>query len=218
VGKNKTTKFAENLARRCVVEPGKPIFEKIKGNWHEFFGNENPITLELACGRGEYSVGLGRIFPDRNYIGIDVKGARIWKGSGYVEEEGLTNVAFLRIQIHMIDQFFEENEVDEIWIVHPDPRPRNRDERRRLTNNRYLDLYKKLLKPGGVLHLKTDNTDLFEYSLEVLKEREDVSALEYTRDLYQSKYLADHHGIRTRFEMMFHEDGEDIKYLRCRLR
>ncbi|MGB3183462.1 MAG: tRNA (guanosine(46)-N7)-methyltransferase TrmB [Cyclobacteriaceae bacterium] len=208
-------RFAQIKERHNVIEIGKDIFETIKGNWHrEYFKNENPVTLELACGRGEYTVGLARVFPERNYIGIDIKGDRIWKGSGIALEEGLENVAFLRTQILMLDRFFEKGEVDEIWITFPDPRPKDRDEKRRLTHPRFLALYRSVLKPGGLVHLKTDNTGLFEYSLEVLQQEEHVRDLVYTRDLYNSDMLGDHHGIRTRYEKKFHEKGEDIKYLK----
>ncbi|MFA0963906.1 tRNA (guanosine(46)-N7)-methyltransferase TrmB [Roseivirga sp. BDSF3-8] len=216
--RTKLQRFAENSKRHNVIEPGKDIYEKIKGNWHkDFFNNNNPITLELACGRGEYTVGLARVFNGRNYIGVDIKGDRIWKGSGIALDEGLDNVAFLRTQILLIERFFEKGEVDEIWITFPDPRPKDRDEKRRLTHPRFLDIYRSILKPGGTLHLKTDNTGLFEYTLEVLQQQEAISDLVYTRDLYKSDMLADHHGIRTRYEKKFHEKGEDIKYLKLSL-
>lgn len=216
MARQKQKKFAEVAARANVLEPGKPLYEKIKGHWRsEFFKNENPITLELACGRGEYAVGLGRVFPNRNYIGIDVKGDRIWKGSGIAIEEGLTNVGFLRAQIMMIDQFFGEAEVDEIWITFPDPRPRDRDDKRRLTHPRFLEMYRRILKPDGIMHLKTDNTGFFSYTVdEVFPERPDVQVRELTRDLYHSDLMPLHHGIRTRYEKKFHDEaGEDIKYV-----
>lgn len=211
-------RFAQNKERHNVIETGKEIFEKIKGNWHrDYFKNDHPITLELACGRGEYTVGLARVFPERNFIGIDIKGDRIWKGSGIALEEGMDHVAFLRTQILMIERFFEKGEVDEIWITFPDPRPKDRDEKRRLTHPRFLELYRSVLKPGGTVHLKTDNTGLFEYSLEVLEQEGGIRDLVYTRDLYKSDMLANHHGIRTRYEKKFHEKGEDIKYLKFSL-
>ncbi|HAA23476.1 MAG TPA: tRNA (guanosine(46)-N7)-methyltransferase TrmB [Cytophagales bacterium] len=216
MARQKQKKFAQVAERPNVVQPGKPIFETIKGNWHqEFFKNDNPITLELACGRGEYTVGLARIFSERNYIGIDVKGDRIWKGSGIALYEGLTNAGFLRIRILDIEQFFQEGEVDEIWITFPDPRPRDRDEKRRLTYSRFLDIYKRLLRPGRTMHLKTDNTGLFDYTVdEVFPSRKDIQVNILTRDLYHSEYMHLHHGIRTRYEAKFHDEaGEDIKYV-----
>ena len=217
MARQKQKKFAQVAERPNVLEPGKPLFETIKGQWRkEFFKNEHPIGLELACGRGEYTVGLSRVYPERNYIGIDVKGDRIWKGSGIALEEGLTNAVFLRIRILDIETYFAEGEVDEIWITFPDPRPRDRDEKRRLTHTRFLDMYKRILKPGGIMHLKTDNTGLFDYTVdEVFPQRTDIEVLDLTRDLYHSELLAQHHGIRTRYEMKFHDgEGEDIKYVK----
>ena len=217
MARQKQKKFAQVAERPNVLEPGKPLFETIKGQWRkEFFKNEHPIGLELACGRGEYTVGLSRVYPERNYIGIDVKGDRIWKGSGIALEEGLTNAGFLRIRILDIETYFAEGEVDEIWITFPDPRPRDRDEKRRLTHTRFLDMYKRILKPGGIMHLKTDNTGLFDYTVdEVFPQRTDIEVLDLTRDLYHSELLAQHHGIRTRYEMKFHDgEGEDIKYVK----
>lgn len=213
--RNKLERFKENRERENVVEPDKEIARKIKGKWQEvFFENQNPIVLELACGRGEYTVGMAKIFPEKNFIGVDIKGDRIWKGSSKAEEEGLTNAGFCRTYILMIDNFFEENEVDEIWITFPDPRPKKRDIKRRLTSPRFLEIYKKLVKPGGTVFLKTDNTPLFEYTLEVLQERDDVSNLHYTFDLYNSEMRPEAYDIKTRYEKKFHAAGEDIKFLR----
>jgi tRNA (guanine-N7-)-methyltransferase len=163
--KRKQERFKIIEERENVVERSKELYTSIKGKWHErYFNNNNPITLELACGRGEYTVGLATLFPGRNYIGVDIKGERIWKGSTWAVEQSLKNVAFLRTQILLIENFFEENEADEIWITFPDPRPRKRDIKRRLTSPRYLEMYKKLLKPGGYIRLKTDNTSLYTYT------------------------------------------------------
>lgn len=211
---NKLERFRQNEESKNVIQPGKPVFEQIKGNWHTlYFQNQNPVTVELGCGRGEYSVGLARLFPDRNFIGVDIKGARIWKGSKIAEEENLENVAFLRVNILEIANFFAVGEVDELWVTFPDPRPRKGDAKRRLTNPRFLDLYKMIVKQGGKFHLKTDNQFLFDYSLEVLQQREDIDELVYTHDLYQSDLLPLHHGLQTRFEQRFKEEGKSIKYL-----
>lgn len=216
--RNKIQRFAENKIRHNIIEPGKPIIEEIKGNWNErFFENNKPITLELACGKGEYTIGLGRSFPERNFIGVDIKGARIYFGSRTAEEEGLDNVAFLRIEISSIDQYFAENEVDQIWITFPDPRPRDRDVRRRLTHPRYLQMYQHILKDGGLLHLKTDDQPFFEFTREMLQTFP-AEELVWTHDLYNSPFLAEHHGLQTNYEIKYLEQGKKINYLRCRLR
>lgn len=217
--RKKQQRFNDNKVNRNVIEPGKDIFEKIKGKWHsDFFQNENEIVLELACGRGEYSTGLGAIYPNRNYIGIDIKGNRIWVGSKKARLEGLDNVAFLRTQIDHLEKFFEPGEINEIWIVFPDPRPKSSDEHRRLTSPKYLEIYKKLLAPGSLIHLKTDNTCLFDYTLTLLESRTDIQDLEYTWELYKSAFAEDHHGIKTKYEHQFSEQGHEIKYLKFRFK
>lgn len=215
--RNKQKRFAENQERRNVVEAGKPIIEEIKGKWHEtFFQNDKPITLELACGKGEYTVGLGRLYPDRNFIGVDIKGARLYFGSRTAEEEGLDNVAFLRIKIIDIENHFAENEVDQIWITFPDPRPLLSDEKRRLTHPRYLSKYQRMLKDGGYFHLKTDDQPFFDFTREMLQSFP-VTALEWTHDLYNSPLLAEHHDLQTNYETKFLAQGKKINYLRCRI-
>lgn len=200
-----------------VIEPGKEVYTQIKGKWRaDHFNNRNPITLELACGRGEYTIGLARRFPERNFIGVDIKGDRIWKGSTLAHDEGLTNVAFLRTVILVIENFFEEKEVDEIWLTFPDPRPRKRDIKRRLSGYRYINLYKKLLKEDGFFRFKTDNTDLFDFTLEELKQRSDIVDFEFTHDLYNSELRAECFDIKTKYEQIFEHQGETIKYLRFR--
>lgn len=198
-----------------VIEPSKEIYTKIKGKWSStFFGNDNPITVELACGRGEYTIGLARLFPERNYIGVDIKGDRIWKGSTIALEENLSNVGFLRTHILHIESFFAPSEIDEIWLTFPDPRPRKRDIKRRLTSPRFMEMYKTILRKGGYLRLKTDNTQLFDYTLEELAERSDIADLAYTADVYNSDLEKECFGIKTRYEQEFSEKGEKIKYLR----
>ena len=200
-----------------VIEPSKPYYQTIRGVWlPEFFKNSNPITLELACGRGEYTIGLARLFPDKNFIGVDIKGERIWKGSTIALEEKLNNAAFLRTQILTIENFFEPGEVNEIWLTFPDPRPRKRDIKRRLTSPRFLDTYKRLLQNGGFVRLKTDNTQLYEYTLEQLQMRSDISDLVYTADVYTSELQKECFDIKTRYEQEFTKKGENIKYLRFR--
>ncbi len=215
--KRKKERFKIIEERSNVIEPSKPIYQKIKGKWNaEHFGNNNPITLELACGRGEYTVGLARLFPERNYIGVDIKGERIWKGSTTASDEGLHNACFLRTPILKIEDFFEPGEVDEIWLTFPDPRPRKRDIKRRLTSPRFLEMYKKILRKDGYLRLKTDNTPLFEYTLEHVQTRSDIAGLTYTADVYSSDLEKECFGIKTRYEQEFAAKGEKIKYLRFR--
>ncbi len=200
-----------------VIEPSKPVYETIRGKWcSEYFRNSHPITLELACGRGEYTIGLAKLFPGYNFIGVDIKGERIWKGSTIALREQLANAAFLRTHILMIENFFEPNEVNEIWLTFPDPRPRKRDIKRRLTSPRYMESYKRLLRHGGFVRLKTDNTQLYEYTLGELGERSDITDLVYTADVYSSELKKECFDIKTRYEQEFTEKGEKIKYLRFR--
>ncbi len=217
--KSKLKRFEIIAGRENVVEPGKEIYTRIKGNWNStYFKNDHPITAELACGRGEYSIGLAKLFPDRNYIGVDVKGDRLWKGSTLAVEGNIQNVAFLRTHMLVLDNFFDTNELDEIWLTFPDPRPRKRDIKRRLTNSRYLDIYKRMLQPNGLFRFKTDNTPLFEYTLEELSTRNDIVDLVVTQDLYNSDLRHEGFDIKTRYEEMFTAKGEIIKYLRFKFR
>jgi len=213
--KSKLERFRIIAQRENVLEQGKDLYFKIKGQWNElYFNNANPITVELACGRGEYTVSLAEFYPNRNHIGIDVKGDRIWKGSTWAVERNLKNVGFLRADALGLEQFFTEGEIDELWITFPDPRPRKRDIKRRLTSPRFLEIYKKILKKDGLLRFKTDNTQLFDYTLEVLSERKDITDLEFTHDLYVSELRPECFDIKTRYEEMFSAKGEKIKYLR----
>ncbi|MBS4071165.1 MAG: tRNA (guanosine(46)-N7)-methyltransferase TrmB [Algoriphagus sp.] len=219
MSRKKLVRFAQNEANPNVIQAGKPLFETIKGNWHEVqFQNQQPLVVELACGRGEFTVGLGREYRDQNFIGVDIKGSRIWKGSSTATAEGLTNVAFLRTQIQNLDQFFAEGEISELWITFPDPFPRDGDEKRRLTSPKFLDMYKPMIKSGGLVHFKTDNTGLFDYTLELVQSRADIEVLAFTHDFYQSEMRDDHHGIKTRYEKIFSDKGEKIKYLKFRFR
>ena len=215
--RNKLLRFAENDQRNNIIQPGKENFETIKGNWAKHFQNNNPITVELGCGRGEYTVGLARKHPDRNFIGVDIKGARIYYGSSTAIEEGLDNVAFLRTKILEIDKYFAPEEVDEIWMTFPDPRPRDRDEKRRMTHPRYLKMYQQILKDGGWFHLKTDATPFFDFALESLSSVSHTD-LEYTHDLYKHSMLEEHGGLQTRYERKFLAEGKKINYLKCRIR
>jgi tRNA (guanine-N7-)-methyltransferase len=217
--RKKIKRFEENKELKNIIESGKPLFEEIKGQWNEqYFTSSQPISLEIGCGNGEYTVGLAEKQLDRNFIGIDIKGDRLYVGSTQAIENGLDNVGFLRTSVHDLASFFGENEVEEIWITFPDPRPKDRDIKRRLTFPRFLNLYKQIMREGGYLKFKTDNTALFEYTLELFKSEFKVSNLEYTFDLYQSSLMSDHHGIKTKYERIWSEKGEKIKYLKCQLK
>jgi tRNA (guanine-N7-)-methyltransferase len=213
--KSKLKRFEIIAGRDNVLEPGKEIYHEIKGVWNStYFKNENPITAELACGRGEYTIGLAKFFPNRNYVGVDMKGDRIWKGSTWAVEQNIVNVGFLRTQILNIETFFEVSELDEVWLTFPDPRPRKRDIKRRLTSPRFLEMYKRILKPSGYFRFKTDNSPLFDYTLEELSLRNDLVDFQFTHDLYNSDLRAECFDIKTRYEEMFEAKGEKIKYLR----
>ena len=212
--RKKLQRFQDNSERNNVIEKGKPIFESIKGNWSDHFQNNNSIVVEVGCGKGEYTIGLGEKFPGKNFVGIDIKGARIWVGSTYAIENNLTNVSFLRTDILYLTDLFEENEVSEIWITFPDPRPKDRDEKRRLTSLRYMTMYRSVLREDGWLKFKTDNTKLFDYTLELLQSDVKVKNLEYTHDLYESPLMEEHFGVKTKYEQLFHAQGESIKYLK----
>lgn len=218
--RKKLFRFAENANRTNIIEPGKPLLDKIKGNWDQlYFKNGRPLTVELGCGDGEYSVGLAEVDGDRNYIGVDIKGDRLYQGSTHAIENELDNVAFLRTKILELEKFFEPDEIDEFWLTFPDPRPRDRDIRRRLTNPRFLTIYQSLCKPNGWFKFKTDSTPLFEYTLDVLANEFPVDELAYTKDLYSDEeLLKDHHGIKTKYEKIWTAKGEKIKYLKFRFK
>lgn len=186
--------------------------EGIKGKWNEFFKNDNPITLELACGKGEYSVNLGRQHPNNNYIGVDIKGNRIHNGAKTALQEGLNNVAFLRIHIGQITNYFAENEVSEIWIIFPDPFLRESRSTNRLTHARYLHLYKHILKKGGKINLKTDSKELYDFTLETIAEQECIIH-ENIADIYGKGKAEGPLAIQTYYEKLHLEDGRTIYYV-----
>ncbi len=219
MSRKKLPRFEHNISAENVIERGKERYTTIKGKWQEeYFKNTNPITLELACGKGEYTVGLSKQFPDSNFIGVDIKGDRIARGSKKAMDLGLNNVAFLRTGIQYLHEFFEPNEVDEIWLVHPDPQPRDKEEGRRLTNQKFLDSYKIYLKSEGLFHLKTDSTFLFAYSLQLIKSDPDFELINFTEDLYNSDLKEGHYDIVTYYEKLFNEKGSTINYLKAKLK
>ena len=226
--RNKLQKFAEVLsfpnvyenfdARRPELAGLNGAIVELKGEWNEkHFGRTAPITLELACGGGEYTLGLGRMYPDRHFIGVDVKGARIWKGARVALAEELDNVAFLRTRIEQIEYFFAPGEIDEIWITFPDPFLRKGKANRRLSAGPFLDRYKRILKPGGRIHLKTDERRLYDFTLEVLAGRDDVVIEAQTTDLYAEALPSEELGIKTYYENLHIAPGDTITYLRFRL-
>ncbi|QIP14579.1 tRNA (guanosine(46)-N7)-methyltransferase TrmB [Spirosoma aureum] len=209
--------FLQNAESENVIEVGKPLYKTIKGRWRQdYFINDRPIVLELACGKGEYTIGLAQAFPDTNFIGVDIKGDRIARGSKIAQTLGLTNVAFLRTDINYLQEFFEEGEVNEIWITFPDPQPRPKQDKHRLTHPRFLAIYKQLLIRGGTMHLKTDSPDLFAYSVEQIKQF-GCNDLQLTTDLYQSPLNKIHLGIKTKYEQLFFDKGFTINYLQCKM-
>ena len=219
--KNKLQHFAENATFDNMFQLSyEEIIEgfKYKGNWNkEFFNNENKIVLELGCGKGEYTVGQAQMFPNSNFIGIDIKGARIWRGLKNTEEQKLKNVAFIRSRINLLEYFFEKNEVSEIWITFPDPHPSKIREKRRLTSPQFLNRYYDVLKPEGVIHLKTDNIIFFEYTLDVIKEN-NHELLYYTYDVYGEENDKALTQIQTYYEKKWLENNTKIKYLKFRLK
>ena len=226
--RNKLQKFAEILALPNVFENFDPKAPQLlgqhgeavnlKGRWRTgHFQKDRPITLELACGKGDYTLGLARRFPDRNFIGVDIKGARIWKGATTAHEEGLDNVAFLRTRIEQIAYFFEPGEVEEIWITFPDPFLKKSKTNRRLTAPRFLSEYRKILRDGGLVHLKTDERVLYDFSLEVLNSFDGVEMLYQRDDIYAHPLDFPELEIKTFYEKMHLADGRTIKYIRFRL-
>lgn len=218
MGKNKLKRFAANETAQNVIQEGKELFTSIKGNWRNFyFKNPNPIVCEIGCGNGEYTTGLSEAFPDKNFIGIDIKGARIFKGSQYAFEKNLRNAAFLRNRVEFIENNFAENEVDEIWITFPDPQLKDNREKHRLTHPRFLAIYKKFLKPSGIVHLKTDSRELMDYTMGVIEENK-LPLIAHTFDLYsETTLLQEQMGIQTKYEKMFLAKGKPINYVKFRL-
>ena len=210
--KGKLQKFAEVTAFSNCYERAT----ELKGKWAtHVFKNDNPITLELACGKGEYTLGLAKRFPDKNFIGVDIKGNRIWKGAKYALENNMHNVAFHRIMIGNIEDYFALGEIDEFWITFPDPQ--HAKKRKRLTNPMFLERYRNISNSHPIMNLKSDSTRFYEYTKEVIAEQ-NLEVIENSDDIYQwdaiPEYLAN---IQTFYEKIWLEDGKKIKYLKYRL-
>ena len=225
MGKNKLARFAENKILPNVFQPTRDEAldnYPLKGKWRtEVFKNQNPIVLELGCGKGEYSVGLAKSFPNKNFIGIDIKGARFWFGAKEAHEKNLNNAAFLRTQIELVDCFFDQDEVDEIWITFPDPQIKYRRTKHRMTHPDFLDRYKKILKKNGIVHLKTDSEFLHGYTLGLLQGQghEIISA---HHDIYGAPEYEPGtpllREIKTYYEGLFSAKGKTITYLKFRIK
>ena len=212
MGKDKLRRFAEVATFPNVhqLEDGKDF----KGKWSEnHFKNNNKLILELACGKGEYTVNLARKFPETNFVGIDYKGNRIWRGAKTALEEGITNVGFLRIQIENILDYFAEGEVSEIWITFPDPQPQLSREKKRLTFPGFLAKYRRILTKGGIVHLKTDNDQLYEYTMEKIMEHHLVLH-QHTDNLYHSDMVDEVLSIKTYYEKKYLLTDKNINYIK----
>lgn len=212
LGQKKLIRFNEIRTFKNVLE----YPEGQQGKWHEFFSNLHPITLELACGKGEYAVGMGRLYPKRNFIGVDIKGNRIWRGAKTALEEGLENVAFLRSHIDKIDNYFNKDEVEEIWITFPDPQLRWSRMKKRLTHPRFLRLYQKILTQEGTVNLKTDSPDLYEFTKAVI-ELFELNLLQDSADLYGTKLRQPELAIKTHYEKLDIAGSQKIHYLRFQI-
>jgi len=221
--KNKLKRFKENETFNNVFQPSRvDLVEgkyQLKGNWRQqFFKNANPLVLELGCGKGEYSVELAKKYPNKNFIGIDIKGARFWRGAKTAIEDAIENVAFLRTQIELIEYAFAENEVDEIWITFPDPQIKYKRTKHRMTNSEFLKRYKKVLKPEGVVNLKTDSEFMHGYTLGLLH-GEGHEVIYANHNVYKQEGSPDEvTGIQTFYESQYLEQNKPITYIRFKIK
>ncbi len=230
--KKKLLRFADTKVFKNVSEPpmeeffnkeeGTPFAHSLAGNWRSsIFKNENPIVLELGCGKGEYSIGMAKAFPNKNFIGVDIKGNRIWYGAKEALDNEIDNVHFLRTRIDFITAFFTKNEIDEIWITFPDPQEKENRARKRLTAKMFIDRYKRFLKPDGIIHLKTDSAFLYEFTQEEINEHGYKSFLS-TADLYGEAigefddFMQKILNIKTYYEELFTARGHVITYTQFR--
>jgi tRNA (guanine-N7-)-methyltransferase len=221
--KNKLKRFKENETFRNVYQPSRQDLVEnkldLKGKWRQnIFGNQNPLTIELGCGKGEYTIELARRYPDKNFVGIDIKGARFWRGAKTAIEEDLKNVAFLRIQIELVAFAFEKGEVDEIWITFPDPQIKYKRTKHRMTNTQFLNIYKKILKTDGVVNLKTDSEFMHGYTLGLLH-GEGHEVLYANHDVYNNEGSPEEvTGIQTFYEEQYLEQDKPITYIRFKIK
>ncbi|MEX0686567.1 MAG: tRNA (guanosine(46)-N7)-methyltransferase TrmB [Balneolales bacterium] len=217
MSKNKLLRYSKITELANVIELSNfkiGDYSEVRGNWNrDVFGNNNPITLELACGKGDYLLALAQIYPQRNFIGIDIKGDRLWKGAQFAHDHHLNNVRFLRAFIDHIENYFASGEVSEIWITFPDPYPSTTKEKKRLTSPYFLEKYRMLVKPGDPIHIKTDSLGLFNYTRETLLS-EEVQMLEHTNDVYKTENINDILNIKTYYERKHLAAGKAIKYLK----
>lgn len=223
MGKNKLQRFEENKSFKHLIQPTRQEMLDgfaLKGKWNEqFFKNSNPIVLELGCGKGEYTLGLSQRYPEKNFIGVDLKGARLWRGAKTVELKNLQNIGFLRTQIELIDHAFDENEISEIWITFPDPQIKFKRKKHRLTHPDFLAKYQKILQPEGFIHLKTDSEFLHGYTLGII-EAKSFKTLISNHDIYNAsthdlpEYL---HSIQTHYEKLFLKENKRITYIKFQL-
>ncbi len=221
MGKNKLARWTELGSFSNVIQPeisdvsGRD--HPVKGRWNkDIFKNEFPLVLELGCGKGEYTVGLADRYPDKNYIGVDIKGARMWRGAKTSNDKKQNNVAFLRTRIEFINSFFATDEVDEIWITFPDPHPGGRNANKRLTSPRFMNMYRQFLKNNGPVHLKTDNSELYDYTKTIISHNK-LENIMGTNDLYSEILTDDIFSIRTHYENIFLNKGLKINFLSFRL-
>ena len=219
MAKKKLFRFAEMETFDHVIQASfDEVFKKdykLKGNWNkDFFNNDNPIILELGCGKGEYTVGLAKQNPEINYIGIDIKGARMWRGARTALDEGIKNVAFIRTRVDLINSFFAEDEISEVWVTFPDPQPKKIY--KRLTSTRFLGYYQKLLIENGIVNLKTDSAELYAYTKKVVA-LNNLKILIDTNDLYNSGIVDNILSIKTFYEQQFLEQGKPITYIKFKL-
>jgi tRNA (guanine-N7-)-methyltransferase len=223
LAKRKLERFAENATFTHFFQPSWEDLQEgfpLRGHWlSEYFRNQFPISVEVGCGKGEYTVGLAVKYPERNFIGIDKKGARMWRGAKTTKESSLSNVAFIRMKAENIVDVFEAEEVDEIWITFPEPQPNSPKAKKRFTSPQFIDRYRKILKPAGIIHLKTDDDFLFKYTLNVIQEF-DHKLMFATEDLYLNAadpLVKDVVPVQTHYEKIWLEKGLKIKYLRFQL-
>lgn len=212
MGQKKLKRFAEVATFPNVLQ----YPENMAGNWKTFFQNDHPITLELACGKGEYALGLGRLFPERNFLGVDLKGNRLWAGAKKALEHNLINVGFLRTQIDRINTYFQPGEVSEIWLTFPDPQLRTSRAKKRLTHPKFLQLYQRFLAPGGIIHLKTDSPSLYRFTKWVI-ELHHLPLLQDIDDVYAQPTVSDILSIKTHYEGLDIAQSSRVHYLQFTL-